>query len=200
MKSLKFQTVAKLDATALLVLAGSAHAHTGHDPSGLVSGLVHPLGPDHMLVMLAVGLWSVRVLPAQRAWQGSGLFILALVAGAALGMLGWQFALLEQLIALSTMRFGAMLMMSVRKVPAMLGLGAVAVSALAHGMAHAAESPACGFATYAFGFLVATAVLHFGGVAADLGLRTFVARKASAVVVLLGSVLGLTGLYLVSQA
>ena len=150
--------------------------------------------------MLAVGLWSVRVLPAQRAWQGSGLFMLALVAGAALGMLGWQFALLEQLIALSTMRFGAMLMMSVRKVPAMLGLGAVAVSALAHGMANAAESPACGFATYAFGFLVTTAVLHFGGVAADLDLRTFVARKASAVVVLLGSVLGLTGLYLVSQA
>lgn len=199
MKFLTFQTVAKLAATGLLVLAGSAQAHTGHDASSLMSGLVHPLGLDHMLAMLAVGLWSVRVLPAQRAWQGPALFMLALVAGAVMGTLGLQFAMLEQLIALSVVLFGAMLVISVRKVPAMLGLGAVAVSALAHGMAHGAEAPASGFATYAFGFLVTTAVLHFGGVAAGLGLRTFMARKAGAVVVSLGSVLGLTGLYLVSQ-
>jgi urease accessory protein len=92
-----------------------------------------------------------------------------------------------------------MLMMSMHKLPAALGLGVVAVSALAHGMAHGAEAPASGFATYALGFLVTTAVLHFGGVAAGLGLRTFMARRAGAVVVSLGSVLGLTGLYLVSQ-
>ena len=199
MKSLTSHTVAKLAATGLLVLAGSAHAHTGHDASSLVSGLVHPLGLDHMLAMLAVGLWSVRVLPAQRAWQGPALFMLALVAGAVLGLLGVQFAMLEQLIALSVVLFGAMLVMSVHKVPAMLGLGAVAVSALAHGMAHGAEAPASGFAVYALGFLATTAVLHFGGVGAGLGLQKFMARKATAVVVTLGSVLGLTGLYLVSQ-
>jgi urease accessory protein len=200
MKFLKFQTIAKLTAAGLLVLAGSAQAHTGHDTSGIVSGLLHPLGLDHMLAMLAVGLWSVRVLPAQRAWQGPALFMLALAAGAVLGLLGFQVAMLEQLIALSVVLFGAMLTMSVHKVPAMLGLGAVALSALVHGMAHGAEAPASGFAAYAMGFLVTTAALHFGGVAAGLGLRTFMARKASAVVVSLGSVLGLTGLYLLSQA
>ena len=199
MTFLKFQSPAKLAATGLLVLAGSAQAHTGHDASSLMSGLVHPLGLDHMLAMLAVGLWSVRVLPAQRAWQGPALFMLALVAGAVMGMLGLQFAMLEQLIALSVVLFGAMLMMSVYKVPAMLGLGAVAVSALAHGMAHGAEAPASGFGAYALGFLATTAVLHFGGVAAGLGLQKFMARKAGTVVVTLGSVLGLTGLYLVSQ-
>ena len=200
MKSLTSHTVAKLAATGLLVLAGSAHAHTGHDASSLVSGLVHPLGLDHMLAMLAVGLWSVRVLPAQRAWQGPSLFMLALVAGAVLGASGFQFAMLEQLIALSVVLFGVMLMMSVHKMPAMLGLGAVAVSALAHGMAHGAEAPTSGFAVYALGFLFTTAVLHFGGVAAGLGLRTFLARKATTVVVSLGSALGLAGLYLLSQA
>lgn len=200
MKSLTFHTVAKLAAAGLLVLANSAHAHTGHDASSLVSGLFHPLGLDHMLAMLAVGLWSVRVLPAQRAWQGPALFMLALVAGAVMGLLGFQFAMLEQLIALSVVLFGAMLMMSVYKMPAMLGLGVVAVSALAHGMAHGAEAPASGFAGYAVGFLVTTAALHFGGVAAGLGLRTCMARSAAAVVVSLGSALGLTGLYLVSQA
>ena len=200
MKSLTFHTVAKSFAAGLLVLAGSAQAHTGHDTSSLVSGLFHPLGLDHMLAMLAVGLWSVRVLPAQRAWQGPALFMLALIAGAALGMMGVQFAMLEQLIALSVVLFGGMLMMSVYQVPTMLGLGVVAVSALAHGMAHGAEAPASGFAAYAMGFLVTTAVLHFGGVAAGLGLRTFMARQAGAVVVSLGSALGLTGLYLLSQA
>jgi urease accessory protein len=199
MKSLKFQAAAKLATTGLLVLAGSAQAHTGHDASSLVSGLFHPLGLDHMLAMLAVGLWSVRVLPAQRAWQGPALFMLALVAGAVLGASGLQFAMLEQLIALSVVLFGAMLMMSVHKMPAMLGLGAVALSALAHGMAHGAEAPASGFATYAFGFLLATGALHFGGVAVGLGLRTFMARKAATVVVSLGSALGLSGLYLLSQ-
>ncbi len=199
MKFPKFHTATKLAVTGLLVLAGSAQAHTGHDTTSLASGLFHPLGLDHMLAMLAVGLWSVRVLPAQRAWQGPALFMLALVAGAVLGLLGVQFALLEQLIALSVVLFGGMLMMSVFKVPAMLGLSVVAVSALAHGMAHGAEAPASGLATYALGFLVTTAVLHFGGVAAGLGLQKFVARQAGSVVVALGSVLGLTGLYLVSQ-
>jgi len=199
MKSLTSHTVAKLTATGFLLLTGSAHAHTGHDASTLVAGLVHPLGLDHLLAMLAVGLWSVRVLPAQRAWQGPALFMLALVVGAVLGGMGFQFAMLEQLIALSVMLFGVMLMMRVHKVPAMLGLGAVAVSALAHGMAHGAEAPASGFGVYALGFLVTTAVLHFGGVATGLGLQKFMARKAGAVVVTLGSVLGLTGLYLTSQ-
>ena len=200
---MKFPTspiVAKSAAASLLVLAGSAQAHTGHDASSLMAGLVHPLGLDHLLAMLAVGLWSVRVLPAQRAWQGPALFMLALVAGAALGLAGLQFALLEQMIALSVVLFGAMLIMSARRLPIALGLGAVTVAALAHGMAHGAAAPAGGFIGYALGFLGATAVLHFGGVAVGLGLRKFMARKVGTVVVSLGSVLCLTGLYLLSQA
>jgi urease accessory protein len=200
MKTLKFQAIAKLTATGLLVLAGSAQAHTGHDTSSLASGLFHPLGLDHMLAMLAVGLWSVRVLPAQRAWQGPALFMLAVVAGAAMGMLGIQFAMLEQLIALSVVLFGVMLMMSFHKTPTALGLCVVTVSALAHGMAHGAEAPTSGFMVYALGFLITTAALHCGGVAAGLGLRKFMAQKAGAVMVTLGSVLGLTGLYLLSNA
>ena len=200
MKTLKSQAIAGLTATGLLLLAGSAQAHTGHDTSSLTSGLFHPLGLDHMLAMLAVGLWSVRVLPAQRAWQGPALFMLALIAGAAMGMLGFQFAMLEQLIALSVVLFGVMLMMSFHQTPTRLGLVIVAVSALAHGMAHGAEAPASGFLGYALGFLATTAVLHCSGVAAGLGLRKFMAQRSGAVVVTLGSALGLAGLYLLSNA
>ena len=126
--------------------------------------------------------------------------MLALIAGAAMGMLGFQFAMLEQLIALSVVLFGVMLMMSFHHVPVTLGLGVVAVAALAHGMAHGAEAPASGFLGYALGFLVTTAALHCSGVAAGLGLRKFLAQRAGAVVITLGSVLGLTGLYLFCNA
>ena len=200
MKSLKFQALAKLAATGLLVLAGSAQAHTGHDASGLVSGLFHPLGLDHMLAMLAVGLWSVNALPAQRAWQGPALFMLALMVGAVIGLQGLQFAMLEHLTALSLVLFGALLMMRVHQVPVLLGWGVVALSGLVHGMAHGAEAPAHGISAYAFGFLATTAVLHFAGIATGLGLRNFMSRRSSVVVVLLGSILSLAGLYLIGHA
>lgn len=200
MKSLKTPSFATLTASGFLLLAGSAHAHTGHDTSSFMSGVFHPLGLDHMLAMVAVGLWSVKTLPARRAWQGPALFMLALMAGAVLGMMGLQFAMLEQLMALSVVLFGAMLMISLRALPASLGLGVVAMAALAHGMAHGAEAPASGFAVYAIGFLATTAALHFGGMATGLALRTFMARKATAIIASLGSVMGLTGLYLLSQA
>lgn len=199
MKFPTFPSVAKFAATALLVVAGSAQAHTGHDTSSLFSGLTHPLGLDHMLAMLAVGLWSVKALPAQRSWQGPTLFLCMLTVGASLGLMGWQFALLEQLIALSVVLFGAMLMLSLRAVPASVGLAVVALSALVHGMAHGAEAPASGFAPYALGFLATTTLLHLGGVATGLALRATLARKASAVLVWLGSALGLSGLYLMAQ-
>lgn len=200
MTPLKLKNAAPWAVTGLLLMAGSAHAHTGHGTDGLMAGLAHPLGLDHMLAMLAVGLWSVRVLPAGRVWHGPALFMGALAAGAALGLLGLQFAMLEQLIALSVVLFGAMLVMSLRAMPVTLGLGAVALSALAHGMAHGAEAPVGGIGGYALGFLATTAVLHFGGVAFGAGLQKFLARRASTVVVSLGSALGLTGLYLLSQA
>jgi urease accessory protein len=116
-----------------------------------------------------------------------------------LGLVGLQVAMLEQLIALSVLLFGALLMLSLRQAPAPLGLGLVALSALVHGMAHGAQAPASGFAPYALGFLATTAALHLGGVATGLALRAALADKASRVVVALGSALGLSGLYLMAQ-
>ena len=61
----------------LLACAGAAQAHTGHGTSSLFEGLVHPLGADHLLAMLAVGLWSATTLPAGKVWQGPATFMLA---------------------------------------------------------------------------------------------------------------------------
>lgn len=47
---------------AALGFSGAAMAHSGADHvHGFSAGMAHPLlGIDHLLVMLAVGLWSVQ--------------------------------------------------------------------------------------------------------------------------------------------
>jgi urease accessory protein len=62
-----------------------------------------------------------------------------------------------------------------RQMPVALGLGIVAASALAHGLAHGAEIPAgASFAAYALGFIATTASLHLGG----LGMGRWVQRAS----------------------
>jgi urease accessory protein len=183
----------------LLATAGAAQAHTGHGTSSLAEGLAHPLGADHLLAMLAVGLWSVTALPSGKLWQGPATFMLALVASAALGTMGLSVPYLEPLIAASVVLFGALLVMGRLQMPTALGLGMVAVAASLHGLAHGAEAPATGFAGYAIGFLLTTAVLHATGVAAALGLRRYMARQASWMLAVCGALLGGAGLVLAAS-
>jgi urease accessory protein len=183
----------------LLAAAGAAQAHTGHGTSGVAEGLAHPLGADHLLAMLAVGLWSVSALPAHKAWRGPAIFMLVMIAGAAVGAMGIRVPLLEPMISLSVVMFGAMLVLTRVHLPEGLGLGLVAIAASLHGLAHGAESPPAGFATYALGFLATTATLHFGGVAVGLGIRKHLAAKANWVMLGLGSLFSVSGLFLFHQ-
>jgi urease accessory protein len=183
----------------LLAAAGTAQAHTGHGTSGLAGGLAHPLGADHLLAMLAVGLWSVSALPAHKAWRGPAIFMLVMIASAAVGALGIRVPFLEPMISLSVVMFGAMLVLTRVHLPEGLGLGLVAIAASLHGLAHGAESPPAGFATYALGFLATTATLHFGGVAVGLGIRKHLAAKANWAMLGLGSLFSASGLYLFHQ-
>lgn len=189
-------------ACALAGLATAAHAHTGHETSSFMHGLVHPFGLDHLLAMVAVGVWSVSALPANKAWQGPAAFLLALIASATLGMMGVTVPYLEQGIALSVVLFGVMLMLAGRasaSVPPALGLGLIAVASSLHGLAHGAETPETGFAGYAVGFLVTTAVLHLSGVGVGAAMqRGFKARRGIALTGL-GALLGGAGVYLVGS-
>ena len=51
----------------LAAVIPAAHAHPFHaEASGFPAGLAHPLGGlDHLLAMLAVGLWSAWAVPAE---------------------------------------------------------------------------------------------------------------------------------------
>jgi len=184
---------------ALALAAGAAQAHTGHGSTGFFEGLVHPFGLDHLLAMLAVGVWSVSALPANKAWWGPATFLLALVLSAVLGTMGSTVPYLEHAISLSVVLFGLMLVFSQQKMPVSVGLGLVATAAALHGLAHGAETPATGFTGYALGFVLTTAALHLTGVTAALGIRRFVSGKASWAVGSLGALTSGAGVYLFSQ-
>lgn len=197
----------QLRGLAAVVLAGvatAAAAHPGHGGDSLVDGLVHPFGLDHLLAMVAVGLWSVFALPAGRAWTGPATFMLALAGSAGLGAMGVTWPWVEGAVAASVVVFGVMLLLATRRAtqrttPEGLGLGLVALAAVLHGLAHGTAAPAAGFASYLGGFLVSTAALHFGGVFTGLRLRRWSALRARQIVGGLGVACGGAGLYLLSQ-
>ncbi|MEW5965809.1 MAG: HupE/UreJ family protein [Pseudomonadota bacterium] len=192
------QHIRRLAAAALMAgLAGAAQAHTGHGTYSLMEGVVHPFGLDHLLAMVAVGVWSVSALPAHKAWQGPATFLVALIVSAVLGAMGMTMPYLDQAVALSVVLFGAMLVLARRPMP--MGLGLVAAAASLHGLAHGAETPVTGFAGYAAGFLLTTAALHIGGMIAGLGIRRWLAERSGWALGGLGAGLGATGLVLFGQ-
>lgn len=185
MKKLAF-TVA---ATSLI--AGPALAHTGHgEVSGFLHGLEHPVfGMDHLLAMLAVGLWSGFVLP-RAFWAGAAAFMGAMVLGAGLSWSGIGFPFVEAVITGSVLAFGLLVLVSRRGQSAGLtaaALAAISAFALAHGHAHATE--AVGNALpYLAGFLISTAALHLAGIglARAVATRPLVQRALGAGVALSG--------------
>lgn len=189
-------------ATGTLLAAGLAQAHPGHGVASLQSGLLHPWSADHLLVMVAVGLWSARALPGARMWQGVASFLAALMAGALLGQAGVQPPLLEHAVALSVALCGVMLAWACRPDAALqrTGLATVAVLGLVHGLAHGAEAPAAGFAAYAAGFITSTVALHLSGLGVGVALRRLGSRAASAALAVAGAGLGVAGLVLLGQA
>jgi urease accessory protein len=183
-------------AVILAVAAGPALAHTGQgDASGFAHGIAHPLfGPDHLLAMLAVGLWSGFVLP-QRFWAGAGAFMGAMVLGAGMSWSGIGYPMVETVIVASVVAFGLLTLVSQRGQAGWitgLSLAAIGVFASAHGHAHATEA-AGNVLAYLAGFLVATAGLHLAGI----GIARAVAAQPMAQRAL-GAGIALSGLWLIA--
>ncbi|MCU0910068.1 MAG: HupE/UreJ family protein [Rhodobacteraceae bacterium] len=152
---------------AAALISGPALAHTGHaDASGFLHGLAHPIfGADHLLAMLAVGLWSGFVLPT-RFWAGAAAFMGAMALGAGLSWGGVGYPVVETVIVASVVAFGVLTLVSRRgQATALTGasLAAIALFASAHGHAHATEAAGNALA-YLAGFLISTAALHLAGI------------------------------------
>lgn len=175
------QAAARTPRAALLVLglwstAAVAHGGTGL-AGGFLTGFMHPLsGLDHMLAMIAVGLWGaflgrplIAALPM--------LFPLGMVVGGALGMLAAPMPPVEIGIAASVLTLGLMILLAVRA-PVAIACAVVAVFALFHGYAHGQELPSAADPVgYSAGFVVSTGLLHLAGIA----LGTLKAAPAGAV-------------------
>lgn len=163
-------------AAVALIAAGPAFAHTGHGADGAFAGFAHPfLGLDHLLAMVALGVWASWLGTADRRaiWAAPAAFVAAMALGGALGMAGIAPPIVEIGIAGSVLLLGALLLAARH-----LNLGAAAatagVFALFHGAAHGLELPA-GVSPwlYSAGFLVATAALHGVGVMLGAAARRF---------------------------
>ena len=190
MKS-QFTRCRALLAFALLALAGTAQAHVGHEgghAATFLSGLVHPVsGIDHLLAMVAVGLWSA--MTTRRVWLAPITFAAMLLVGAMLGLSGLELPAVEPMIASSLLVLG-LLVATKAQVPAALAAGIVGLFAVFHGVAHGTELAGGGNGWMPLvGMLMATIGLHLVGVGAGLALRThsiWWPRVAGGLVSLLG--------------
>lgn len=95
-----------LFALALFLSPAVAFAHAGHDHSGVMAGLAHPVfGLDHLLAMLAVGMWAAQQFGAAR-WALPLTFVGSMLVGGLLGFNGLEIPLMETGIAASVLAFG----------------------------------------------------------------------------------------------
>lgn len=167
-----------------------AYAHDkASNVGGVAAGFSHPfLGADHMLAMIAVGIWGaflgrplLVILPM--------VFPVMMTVGAALAMAAIPFPPVELGIAVSVIALGILILTATRAAP-ILACGVVAIFALFHGYAHGTELPATADPVgYSAGFVLATGLLHLGGIAlgllknlrfGELGLRAAGAATAAA--------------------
>lgn len=160
--AMRYRAVAFL----LLLAAAPALAHVQQgQAAGFLTGLAHPVsGLDHVLAMVAVGLWGAQ-LGRPAIWLLPVTFPMMMALGGFLGLVGIPLPGVEPGIALSALALGLVVAASWRPPLAVAAL-LVAFFAMFHGHAHGTELPEgqSGLG-YSMGFVVATGLLHLGGIA-----------------------------------
>ncbi len=185
-------------AATLGLTALPAFAHLNPEEHGsFMAGFSHPLfGADHILVMVAVGIWAAQIAASKD--NKNALFIVptAFVGTMAVGFLlalgGIELPFVEPAILASVIALGLLVAMATR-VPVSVAASIVGVFALFHGHAHGGELGSAGALQFGVGFVIATALLHVAGIALGMGvakLGTFAAR-------IVGGLTALAGLSLV---
>lgn len=166
-------------ATAMLA-AGTLPAFAHLDPvahGSLAAGFSHPLfGADHILAMVAVGLWAA-LLGGRALWLVPAAFVATMAAGFGGALIGAPLPFVEPVILASVVTIGLLAATALR-VPTGAAMAMVGFFALFHGHAHGGELGSAGALSFAVGFAAATALLHAAGVAAGLGLGRLLAGAA----------------------
>jgi urease accessory protein len=134
MKKLSVLTLAPL-----LVMSTSAFAHVGHAEHGsFMAGFLHPLsGPDHILAMVAVGLWAAT-LGGRALIAVPATFVGVMLLGFVAALAGLPVPFVEPVILASIVVIGLLVAIA-QPVPAGAAAAIVGVFAFFHGHAHGAE-------------------------------------------------------------
>jgi urease accessory protein len=149
-----------------LAIPSLAHAHAAASGAGssFSTGFLHPLsGLDHVLAMLAVGLWGAQLGPPA-LWALPVGFPLVMALGGVAGIVGLPLPSVEAGIALSVIVLGAVIALDQRPPLAVAWL-LVAFFAVFHGYAHGVELPQqAGAVAFSAGFVMATGLIHLTGI------------------------------------
>lgn len=153
----------------IMLSPATALAHVGSsEAGGFLTGIQHPVsGLDHIIAMLAVGLWGAQ-LGAPAIWILPVVFPMMMAMGGTLGLMGIPLPGVEVGIAVSAVVLGFMVLTEAR-VKIQLAMVIVAFFAVFHGHAHGTELPAGQSGLlYSMGFVAATGCLHGVGIAVGL--------------------------------
>jgi urease accessory protein len=154
-------------ALAAMPVPSFAHVEQGQ-AAGFLTGLRHPWsGLDHVLAMIAVGLWGAQ-LGSPALWLLPVTFPMMMSLGAVMGLIGMGLPGVEVGIALSALLLGGMVMGEARPKLAVAVL-LVGFFAVFHGHAHGTElPPGQSGLLYSMGFVIATGCLHAMGIGIGL--------------------------------
>ena len=187
-----------LAAASFAALAPSALAHVQSGrAAGFVTGFLHPIsGLDHVLAMVAVGLWGAQLgLPA--IWILPVTFPIVMALGGFLGLLGVPLPGVEIGIAASAILLGAAVMTE-RRPPLYAAAALVGFFAIFHGHAHGTElPPGESGLLYSLGFVATTGCLHAIGIAVGAIHRWPAGRIALRIA---GGGVGLAGVFFLWRA
>jgi urease accessory protein len=169
-----------------------ALAHPGHGPAdGFMAGFYHPFGGlDHLLAMLAVGLWAA-IRGGAAMWGWPAAFVVAMVGGFAFAMHGVVLPVYEPMILASLVGLGLAIVLG-QRMPLAAGAALVALFGLFHGYAHGIEVTGSAI-SFAAGFAAASVMLHAAGLAlgrlAEQSRHLMPLRVSGAAIALAGIVL-----------
>jgi len=137
----RWERYAALGAVLLALVPAVALAHQeAGQITGFLSGFEHPIsGLDHVLAMIAVGLWGA-VLGPPAIWVLPVAFPMMMAVGGLLGLLGIPLSGVEIGIAISALVLGAMVLAELHP-PLWLAAVIVGFFAIFHGHAHGRELP-----------------------------------------------------------
>ncbi len=153
---------------AMAATPAFAHLEPGEHGS-FMAGFSHPLfGLDHILAMVAVGLWAAMI-GGRAVWIVPSAFVGTMIVGFGLAMASAPLPFVEPAILASVVVLGVLIALAVN-VPVAAGAALVGLFALFHGHAHGGELGDATALPYLAGFAIATALLHLAGIGFGLAL------------------------------